>query len=255
MNRSLPNTGSFPGRHLPGIYRKSLPRPGASRHPQHGIDDPARVGSSHPQRRARVHPRREYLFTQPPPAYQQGHGISAQEGDGRPATDRFSAGAILCGPNILTSKDMNTWETSVFAGLNLTPFNFSCHYPQDEIGQLEKDEWLAEYHVFHDNSHHFAADGAYIRGGREENAAGGRTGLDLKKRSGKKKHSQWKADPGVKPKPTLIFKAIPQYHRPLVFLGKRGIIIINIILIRRNHMRKNRWFGIHFLCSLSWAAV
>jgi dipeptidase E len=75
----------------------------------------------------------------------------------------FSAGAILCGPNILTSKDMNTVETSVFAGLNLTPFNFSCHYPQDEIGQLEKDEWLAEYHVFHDNPMILLADGAYIR--------------------------------------------------------------------------------------------
>ncbi len=75
----------------------------------------------------------------------------------------FSAGAILCGPNILTSKDMNTVETSVFAGLNLTPFNFSCHYPQDEIGQLEKDEWLAEYHVFHDNPIILLADGAYIQ--------------------------------------------------------------------------------------------
>jgi dipeptidase E len=75
----------------------------------------------------------------------------------------FSAGTVLCGPNILTSKDMNTVETPIFAGLNLTPFNFSCHYPQDEIGRLEKDEWLTEYHVFHDNPIVMLSDGAYIR--------------------------------------------------------------------------------------------
>jgi dipeptidase E len=75
----------------------------------------------------------------------------------------FSAGALLCGPNILTSKDMNTVETPLFTGLNLTPFNFSCHYPMDEIGRLEKDEWLAEYHVFHDNPIIMLADGAHLR--------------------------------------------------------------------------------------------
>src|SRR5215217_5905675 len=34
----------------------------------------------------------------------------------------FSAGTILCGPNILTSKDMNTVETNHFDGLCATPF-------------------------------------------------------------------------------------------------------------------------------------
>src|SRR3972149_2960525 len=43
----------------------------------------------------------------------------------------FSAGAVVCGPNILTSADMNTVETPHFEGLNLTPFNVSAHYPQD----------------------------------------------------------------------------------------------------------------------------
>jgi dipeptidase E len=74
----------------------------------------------------------------------------------------FSAGAILCGPNILTSRDINTVESAHFGGLNLTPFNFSCHYPQDEMGHLERDEWLAEYHVFHDNPIIMLADGAHI---------------------------------------------------------------------------------------------
>jgi dipeptidase E len=42
----------------------------------------------------------------------------------------FSAGTVLCGPNILASNDMNTVETPYFGGLNLIPFNFNCHYPR-----------------------------------------------------------------------------------------------------------------------------
>src|SRR5512138_1210241 len=40
----------------------------------------------------------------------------------------FSAGTILCGQNILTSRDMNMLETPHFGGLNLLPFNFHVHY-------------------------------------------------------------------------------------------------------------------------------
>jgi peptidase E len=75
----------------------------------------------------------------------------------------FSAGAILCGPNILTSKDMNTVGTSHFDGLNVTPFNFSPHYPLDGYGQSLKDEWLADYHFFHDNPIIMMSDGAYVK--------------------------------------------------------------------------------------------
>jgi len=75
----------------------------------------------------------------------------------------FSAGTILCGPNILTSKDMNTVATSHFEGLNVTPFNFSAHYPQDAYGQSVKDEWLADYHFFHDNPIVIMSDGAYVK--------------------------------------------------------------------------------------------
>ena len=74
----------------------------------------------------------------------------------------FSAGTVLCGPNILTSKDMNMVATSYFAGLNAIPFNFSVHYPDDEISRLIKDDWLSEYHVFHDNPIILMADDAYI---------------------------------------------------------------------------------------------
>ena len=75
----------------------------------------------------------------------------------------FSAGTVLCGPNILTSNDLNAVETSHFQGLNLTPFNFNCHYPEDEIVRLDQDAWLSEYHVFHDNPLIMLADGAYIQ--------------------------------------------------------------------------------------------
>lgn len=75
----------------------------------------------------------------------------------------FSAGAIVCGPNILTSKDMNTVGTSHFEALNVTPYNFSPHYPEDTYGQSVKDEWLADYHFFHDNPVIMMSDGAYVK--------------------------------------------------------------------------------------------
>ena len=75
----------------------------------------------------------------------------------------FSAGTVLCGPNILTSRDMNTVETPHFDGLNLIPFNFFAHYAEDGYLRLLHDEWLADYHVFHDNPVLLLADGAYVR--------------------------------------------------------------------------------------------
>jgi len=75
----------------------------------------------------------------------------------------FSAGAILCGPNILTSKDMNTVGTSHFEGLNVTPFNLFAHYAPDAYGQSIHDDWLADYHFFHDNPVVMLVDGAGVR--------------------------------------------------------------------------------------------
>jgi peptidase E len=75
----------------------------------------------------------------------------------------FSAGAVLCGPNILTSNDMNTVATSNFEGLNVTAFNFYAHYPQDAYGQSVKDEWLGDYHFFHANPVIIMSDGAYVK--------------------------------------------------------------------------------------------
>jgi dipeptidase E len=75
----------------------------------------------------------------------------------------FSAGTILCGPNILTSKDMNTVETPHFDGLNLLPFNFFVHYGEDAYLRAVHDDWLTDYHVFHDNPVIILADGAYVK--------------------------------------------------------------------------------------------
>jgi dipeptidase E len=75
----------------------------------------------------------------------------------------FSAGMILCGPNILTANDMNTVETPHFDGLNLIPFNFFAHYAGDRYGQSVHDGWLGDYHFFHDNPVIMLSDGAYVR--------------------------------------------------------------------------------------------
>jgi len=74
-----------------------------------------------------------------------------------------SAGMILCGPNILTSKDMNTVETPHFDGLNLVPFNFFAHYADDGYGQSIHDDWLGDYHFFHDNPVILLREGAYVK--------------------------------------------------------------------------------------------
>jgi len=75
----------------------------------------------------------------------------------------FSAGSILCGPNILTANDMNALGTPHFEGLNATPFNFLPHYPEDGYGQSVHDAWLADYHFFNDNPVILLADDAYVK--------------------------------------------------------------------------------------------
>lgn len=74
-----------------------------------------------------------------------------------------SAGLIVCGPNILTSRDMNTVETTYFSGLNASPFNFLAHYPLDAYGQSLVDDWLRDYHFFHDNPVIMVCDGAHVK--------------------------------------------------------------------------------------------
>ncbi len=80
----------------------------------------------------------------------------------------FSAGTILCGPNILTANDMNTVETPHFAGLDLVPFNFFAHYEGDGSNRSLHDEWLADYHFFHDNPVIMLSDGASVKVDRKK---------------------------------------------------------------------------------------
>ena len=70
-----------------------------------------------------------------------------------------SAGTVLCGPNILTSNDLNMVPTPHFDGLNLAPFNFHVHYS----GEPERDNRLLDYQAFHDNPIILMEDEAYIR--------------------------------------------------------------------------------------------
>jgi dipeptidase E len=71
----------------------------------------------------------------------------------------FSAGTVLCGPTVLTSNDLNMIPTTEFDGLNLTAFNFNVHYTDD----VRRDNWLIDYHTFHDNPIILMADGAYVK--------------------------------------------------------------------------------------------
>ncbi len=41
----------------------------------------------------------------------------------------------------------------------MTPFNFNVHY----TGDLERDNWLVDYHVFYDNPMIIMADGSYVK--------------------------------------------------------------------------------------------
>jgi len=75
----------------------------------------------------------------------------------------FSAGTVLCGPNILTSNDMNIVPTTYFKGLQATPFNLNVHYPKERLAQADKDEWLAEYHIFQDNPVILLCDGSSVK--------------------------------------------------------------------------------------------
>ena len=51
-----------------------------------------------------------------------------------------------------------------FDALNATPFNFLAHYDADAYGQsMVHDDWLSDYHVFHNNPVIMLSDGAYVK--------------------------------------------------------------------------------------------
>jgi len=75
----------------------------------------------------------------------------------------FSAGMIICGPNMLTAKDLNSVATPHFESLNVSPFNYFAHYGTDSYTQALYDDWLSDYHTFQDNPVIMLSDGAYVK--------------------------------------------------------------------------------------------
>ncbi|MFZ5909399.1 MAG: Type 1 glutamine amidotransferase-like domain-containing protein [Chloroflexota bacterium] len=75
----------------------------------------------------------------------------------------FSAGTVLCGPDILTSRDLNSVGTPYFESLKAVSFNFLVHYGGDAYLQAIHDNWLADYHVFWDDPVIMMSDNAYVK--------------------------------------------------------------------------------------------
>jgi dipeptidase E len=69
------------------------------------------------------------------------------------------AGAVICGPNILTSNDLNLVPTPHFEGLGATPFSLNVGYVDD----ARRDNWLADYRAFHDNPIIMLEDGGHLK--------------------------------------------------------------------------------------------
>jgi peptidase E len=82
--------------------------------------------------------------------------------DGLPIVG-FSAGAIVCGPNILTTRDLNLLPTAHFDSLNLLPYNLVAHYPATDSQRDAEDDWLSDYHAMHANPILALEDDAWVR--------------------------------------------------------------------------------------------
>jgi dipeptidase E len=76
----------------------------------------------------------------------------------------FSAGTVLCGPDVLTSNDDNDCGCTNFDGLGVVPFNFNVHVPTGS--GPEREERQARLQAFsrqHRRSVLALEDGAYVR--------------------------------------------------------------------------------------------
>ena len=73
-----------------------------------------------------------------------------------------SAGAVLCGLDILNSNDSNAIGCRDFDGLGLLPFSLNVHYPPDS-SHAERDERIAAYQLFHQRPVLALEDDALLR--------------------------------------------------------------------------------------------
>jgi phosphohistidine phosphatase len=77
----------------------------------------------------------------------------------------FSAGSVLCGPDILTTNDFNDCACTAFEGLDLLPFNLNVHFPAepDEARQEREDRLQALLASYTPRNVLALEDGAYLR--------------------------------------------------------------------------------------------
>ncbi len=77
----------------------------------------------------------------------------------------FSAGSVLCGPDILTTNDFNDCGCTAFEGLDLLPFNLNVHFPSvpGEARQEREERLQALLTSYSPRNVLALEDGAYLR--------------------------------------------------------------------------------------------
>jgi dipeptidase E len=64
----------------------------------------------------------------------------------------FSAGMVICGPNILTSNNINVFGITEVTGFGFSEYNFMAHYPADDGKErAQRDSQIRAYHNAHTN--------------------------------------------------------------------------------------------------------
>lgn len=81
-----------------------------------------------------------------------------------------SAGAVVCGPDVLTTNDLNACGCTCFTGLGLLPFHLNPHYPAEPGPEQEaRLKRLQEFLHFHPQQTILGLeDGAYLRAAEGE---------------------------------------------------------------------------------------
>lgn len=76
----------------------------------------------------------------------------------------FSAGAVMCGPTVLTTSDINCCACTTFSGFGFLPYQVGAHYRSDvEESRVVWGRRLQEFHVFNDTPVLMLEDSAYVR--------------------------------------------------------------------------------------------
>jgi len=77
--------------------------------------------------------------------------IQARVREGMPLVG-FSAGMVICGPNILTTNNINVFGITEVTGPGFAEHNFTAHYPAgDGEERAQRDSQIGAYHNAHTN--------------------------------------------------------------------------------------------------------